>query len=294
VRITNIFKIVFDFIMLALLGAIYCVQTTGMAFHEYVGLGIYLLFIIHLVYNYKWIKNVSKRIFDKSLGMRIKVMYAVDLLLLVAFLLIGLSGIMISHIIFHLEKMPLWRQVHTVGSAISVILLAVHIGLHGNMIINAIKSKIKIPFVAVKIFSATVFVIMIAAGIYGDIALTSQPIQNGRGQRPRYETVLSLFKQSITLLVRPPEQLRISNLWNKSDRENTFGRGDGGEGFNHFGGNEGDHFDGPPPKQKFSIMSLFVSVSNYIAFIILFSIIVYIIDSNLKKKKRPPSMAVAS
>jgi hypothetical protein len=49
----------------------------------------------------------------------------------------------------------------------------------------------------------------------------------------------------------------------------------------------------PPQQTSVNINVILISVSNYIAFIILCSIIVYLIDNGLRKK-RPPSMAGAS
>jgi hypothetical protein len=222
----NLFKIVFDLVMLVLLAGIYCVHSTGMAFHEYAGLVIFIFFIIHLLYNYKWIINAGKKLFAHSVGTRIKIMYALDVLLLISFILIGASGIMISHIVFKMEKMPLWRPVHSVSSAGSLILLALHIGLHGKMIVNAIKSKIKAPFAAIKIISALVFTAMLFTGIYGDIVLKSKSVKNEIEEQPRYETVLSLFEQSITLLTNPPEHIK-----GRMDGEGLHEAGDGGKFF---------------------------------------------------------------
>jgi hypothetical protein len=279
-KINNLFKILFDLVMLVLLAGIYCVHSTGMAFHEYAGLAIFVFFIIHLMYNYKWIVNAGKKLFANSISVRIKIMYTVDLLLLISFILIGISGIMISHIVFKLEKMPLWRPVHSISSASALILLALHIGLHGKMIANTIKSKIKAPFAVIKIGSALVFTAMLCTGIYGDIVLKLKSIKNETEGQPRYETVVSLFKQSIMLLINPPEHIKDGEVLREA--------GDGGKFFEHNGGKIiADHdrdFDGPPPKQRFNAISLWVSVSNYISIIVFFSIIVYIIDNKIKKR----------
>jgi len=86
--------------MLALLVIVYSVSATGIFIHEVLGLVIYVFFIIHLLYNYKWIQNVKKRFFDNSLNRKTKFMYLVDFLLLLMFIIVGISGIMISKYIF--------------------------------------------------------------------------------------------------------------------------------------------------------------------------------------------------
>jgi hypothetical protein len=265
-------KVLFDIVMLVLLAAVYCAQPTGIPAHEYIGLAIYLLFIIHLIYNYKWIINVGKKFFDKTFGVRVKLMYAVDWLLLIAFILIGFSGIMISHVIFKFGKMPVWRPLHSIISAVSVVLLSVHIGLHGGMIINSIKTKAKQSFMAVKIISPVVFTIILLAGIYGDVISKIQPSKNQITGRPQYETVLALFGRSISLLSGPPEYVR-NRMAGGGNPANTGGRG-GGNGMT----------EAQRPQTVVNINTILISVSNYIAFIILCAIIVYIIDSRIKKR----------
>jgi hypothetical protein len=268
-KLSNFAKVVFDLVMFVLLAAVYCAQPTGIPVHEYIGVGIYILFIIHLAYNYKWIINVGKKLFDKTVGIRIKFMYAIDVLLLAAFVIIGLSGIMISHVIFKLGIMPVWRPLHSIASAVSIVLLSIHIGLHGTMIINAVKTKIRLPFMAIKIAAIVVFVVILCAGIYGDVVSKTGPVGNQITGRPRYETVLALFERSINLISGPPEYVR--------NRE----AGGGNREINDTEARRGRGERQGPPQNTFNINTLLVSVSNYMGFIVLCSIIVFLIDSKM-------------
>jgi hypothetical protein len=277
-KINSFAKVVFDLVMLVLLAAVYCAQPTGIPVHEYIGTGIFALFIIHLAYNYKWIINVGKKFFDKTVGIRIKFMYAIDVLLLAAFILIGLSGIMISHVIFKLGIMPVWRPLHSIASAVSIVLLSIHIGLHGTMIINAVKTKIRLPLMAIKIAAIVVFVIILSAGIYGDVVSKTGPVGNQVTGRPRYETVLALFERSINLISGPPEYVRNRGAGG-SDRGNTENNNTEARG-----GGRGERQG--PPQNTFNINTLLVSVSNYMGFIVLCSIIVFLIDSKIKRSQR--------
>jgi hypothetical protein len=275
-KLNSFSKVLFDLIMLVLLAAVYCAQPTTIPVHEYIGLAIYLFFIIHLIYNYKWIVNVGKKFFDKTVGIRVKIMYAVDWLLLIAFILIGLSGVMISHAIFKFGIMATWRPMHSIVSAVSLILLSIHIGLHGGMIINAVKTRVKLSFAAIKIIVSVIFIIILFVGIYGDVISKIQPSQNQVTGRPRYETVLALFGRSISLLNGPPEYVRNRMAGGGGNPAYTGGRG---------GGNEAA-MEVQRPQTTININTILISVSNYIAFIILCSIIVYIIDNGVKKKAK--------
>jgi len=275
VKFNSLHKVVFDLVMFALLAAVYCAQSTGVPVHEYIGVGVYVLFIIHLVYNYKWIINAGKRLFDKTLGIRIKLIYAVEVLLLMAFIAIGLSGVMISHVIFKLGIMPVWRPLHSIASAVSIILLSIHIGLHGKMIINAVKTRIRLPYMTIKIPVIAVFAITLCAGIYGDVASKTVPAENQVIRRPKFETVLALFEKSISLISGPPEYVR-----NRA------------EGSDNHGNSElkmetkGAVREGQRPSQNnININVLLISISNYMAFILLCSIIVSLIDKKIKEHK---------
>jgi hypothetical protein len=267
-------KVLFDLVMLVLLAAVYCAQPTGIPVHEYIGLAIYLFFIVHLLYNYTWIINVGKKFFDKTVSARIKCMYALDWLLLIAFMLIGLSGIMISHVIFKFGNMPVWRPLHSIVSAVSVILLGIHLGLHGGMILNAVKTKAKRSFAAIKITASIFLAILLCAGIYGDVVSKTQPVQNQITGRPRYETVLALFNRSVNLLSGPPEYVRNRMSGGGGNPAYTGGRG---------GGNEAA-MESQRPHETININTILISVSNYMAFIILCAIIVYLIDGGIKKR----------
>jgi len=295
-KFNSITKVVFDLVMLALLAAVYCAQPTGIPVHEYIGVGVYALFIIHLVYNYKWIINAGKRLFDKTLGIRVKFMYAVDVLLLMAFIAIGLSGVMISHVIFKLGIMPVWRPLHSIASAVSIVLLSVHIGLHGNMIINAVKTKIRLPFMAIKISAAVIFVIILCAGVYGDIVSKTGPAGNQVTRRPRFETVLALFERSVSFISGPPEYVRNRATGGgegqrPSQNNNAVAGQRPSQNNNTVAGqrppqNNINSERQRPPQNTFKINVLLISISNYMAFVLLCSIIVFLIDSKIKELNR--------
>lgn len=261
-KVSSLFKVVFDFIMLALLVAVYCAQPIGLPFHEFSGLVIYSFFIIHLLYNYKWIINVTKKLFDNSFSMRIKFSYVIDLFLLISFVLMGLSGIMMSRIIFKFNVMTLWLPIHSIIAMLSIVLLVIHIGLHGQMIINIVKTKVKIPISILKIISIIVIVILLGIGIYGDIALKTQSAQSNQlNPRLKYKTVLTIFEKSINALTDPVKftESRIAAV-------------------------RGRKFQGSVA-QTIDISIVMVSIANHIAFIILCSILVYLIDKKVNKKK---------
>jgi hypothetical protein len=293
-------KVLFDLFMLLFFAVVYCAQSTGIPIHEYVGLSIFVLFTFHLGYNHKWIVNVGKRFFDKTISIRIKFMYIIDFLLVISFILIGFSGIMISRVIFKIGEVSLWRPVHAIISAISIVLLGIHIGLHGKMIINVVKTKIKLSFSIVKTVAVIVFIVILSAGVYGDVFSKMQTSQNQMARGPQYETVLILFQRCINFLssqfdVRGrelngrPEGRRLEGMDRMEGRVRSEMRG----------GNNAERTGGDREIQKLNsdnlnLKMLLISGSNYIAFILLLSIIVFLIDNRLRKKTSPTSVADVS
>jgi len=250
-RINNGIKAIFDFVMLVLLAVVYSVSATGTLFHEILGLIIYGFFIIHLLYNYKWIINVTKRIFDNSLNKKTKLMYCIDFLLLLMFIIAGISGIMISKYIFKISIKYIWRYLHIVSSALTVVLSGFHIGLHLKTINNVIKSKTEY-YKTIYIF---LFILVFSIGIYGIM-------QNNHKDENKAETknisVLNHFEDvfKITDSVEKDHENKTEHEYNEKDK-----------------GNRNEEY----VKEELKIDSVIKISSGYLMAIIIFSLIINII-----------------
>lgn len=130
----NTLKYLLDVTMLLLLVLMYDKMAVSMAFHEIGGLFLIGLFIIHLLFNGKWIAAVTQRIFSKKTPAKIRLGYCVDALLLAAFALVGISGVLISKELFSFYGGNAWKTVHYSASAFAILLMGVHLGLHWSMI----------------------------------------------------------------------------------------------------------------------------------------------------------------
>jgi len=107
----------------------------GIRFHEWAGLIICLFYILHKALNWTWIKETSKRLF-RGISGRARLNYILDVLLLVGFTLIVMSGMAISKTIdfswlgFDQSHRMIYRSMHTSVSMITLIIAAIHLGLH--------------------------------------------------------------------------------------------------------------------------------------------------------------------
>ena len=140
----NIIKIVLDTIMIFVLVLMYKKSSISMQFHEIGGLILLAVFIVHLVINKGFITAVSKRFFKKGLPVKVRIGYIIDLLLLLSFVLIGISGVMISKIVFSFSAGGgnEWKVVHYFCSALALILIGIHTGFHRKFI-GTMYGKIK-------------------------------------------------------------------------------------------------------------------------------------------------------
>ncbi|MDR1699583.1 MAG: DUF4405 domain-containing protein, partial [Lachnoclostridium sp.] len=117
----NMIKMVLDIVMLGILALLFNSHVAAMAFHEIAGLSLCGLFVIHCLLNIKWIISVSKRFFSKSLAIKVRIGYIVNLLLLVTFTFALISGINTSQVLFpSLAQGGIWRGIHHFCGAISI------------------------------------------------------------------------------------------------------------------------------------------------------------------------------
>ena len=96
----NMIKIVLDVIMAIVLVLLYNSHVFGMAFHEIAGLFIGVLFIVHCLLNKKWISSITGKLFSKTLTARVRFGYIINCFLFAIFVLVTISGILTSQILF--------------------------------------------------------------------------------------------------------------------------------------------------------------------------------------------------
>lgn len=121
---------VIDVCMTVLLLLLMAYQVTGEVVHEWIGVGMVALVIVHQILNRRWYKAVFR---GKYNSYRI-VTTAVNLLLLLSFLLTALSGMaMSSHAVPFLYGMlpaSSARLIHLAMAHWSFVLMGLHLGLH--------------------------------------------------------------------------------------------------------------------------------------------------------------------
>ena len=137
-------KIILDIIMTAIFLCLLNTNFTGVALHEILGIAVFFLFLLHKIFNFKWIKSITANLFKKSLKAKPKIMYLIDVILLILVTLNVATGILISTTVLtgiSANNILLTSNLHHILAYSLLAVLIVHIALHLAVIRNAMKLK---------------------------------------------------------------------------------------------------------------------------------------------------------
>jgi hypothetical protein len=127
-------KIIVDILMTVSLLLLMSYSLIGTARHEYVGIFMFVLFVVHHLLNWSWIKNIFKGKYSA---------FRIVQLILVVFISVCMISSMVSGIILskHIFKAlsiysgkALARKVHILAGYWGFILMSVHLGIHWNTV----------------------------------------------------------------------------------------------------------------------------------------------------------------
>lgn len=132
-------KIVIDMIMTVLLLFLMARQLTGDSAHEWLGAGMLILWIIHHILNRNWYSHLFK---GKYTPMRI-LQTIVNFAVLLSMFALMISGIILSREVFAFLPISggiaLARSLHVLSAFWGFVLMALHLGLHWNMILGMVR-----------------------------------------------------------------------------------------------------------------------------------------------------------
>lgn len=148
-------------------------ELIGKAAHEWIGMAMFLLFVLHHILNGKWVKNLLKGRYTPLRTLQ-TVLAAVILLCMFGSMV---SGIVLSEYTFaflNIREGQSWaRTLHMLSSYWGFVLMALHLGLHWGMILQMAKKRFGFQFPG----STWPFpVIATAVAIYGIFAVVHREI----------------------------------------------------------------------------------------------------------------------
>ena len=103
----------------------------GFIFHAIVGTACTLFFTLHVCLHWKWIKAVTKSVFDGRLNQALKWKYIINMLLLVIWGIAIITGFLaIGYFSVGIEGMYAFSRLHGVTSRIGLALVIIHAYQH--------------------------------------------------------------------------------------------------------------------------------------------------------------------
>ena len=139
----TILKIVIDIGMTVMLLLLMAYELIGEAAHEWLGIGMFALFIIHHILNRKWSRCVFKGKYT---------LFRIWQTVLVIGVLITMTGSMYGGVILSkhaLSFLPIKggrgfaREIHMVSAYCGFVLMSLHLGLHWSMMMGMAKQLVK-------------------------------------------------------------------------------------------------------------------------------------------------------
>lgn len=174
-KIKQTLKRVIDLVIILLLPVLMAEILTGQEIHEWLGAAMAVCFLLHLILNASWFKNLFKGNYTPVRALQA----AVNLILCADILALMVSGIMMSGFVFAWLNisggMILARQLHLFASYWGLILMSAHLGLNWGVMLGAGKKLLHIKKEnSVRTWTLRIFAVGISA--YGIYAVTSQKL----------------------------------------------------------------------------------------------------------------------
>ena len=130
---------------------------------KFFGTTIFVLFIIHNAFNFKWYMTLFKGKHDLRRNFHI----LINALLLVAMILTIISGVMMSRSLYtfvNFGKAALARRMHLIANSWTLVLVSIHLGMHLTPMTSKIRTKLQASRIKYAVY--VILVLFVILGIY--------------------------------------------------------------------------------------------------------------------------------
>src|SRR4051794_23825042 len=117
---TTLATILLDLALTGSMLGLFSVNLTGLRLHEWLGLGLCILFPTHMLMNWSWLAATTRRVLAPT-PWRVRLQYLLNASLFVAIVVVTLSGLVISEALFPTLAAAtgnggFWHPLHTMSS----------------------------------------------------------------------------------------------------------------------------------------------------------------------------------
>ena len=162
-------KITVDMAMTVLLLLLMTYERIGQAAHEWIGIGMFVLFVLHHILNRKWCKALLKGKYTLLRALQTALVAAV------LFCMLGsmVSGVMLSRYAFAFLQVnaghSFARMLHMLSAYWGFVFMGLHLGFHWGMMMGIAKKLFKKPSVIRKWILRAAAIVIAGYGIYAFI-----------------------------------------------------------------------------------------------------------------------------
>lgn len=203
-------RIVLDCVLIVVLVTLYSKNVISLMFHEVVGLIILGLFLIHIVFNRKWIGAVVSKLSKGKVTGKSRVMMIVNALLVISWAAVFVTGILVSKKVFPFEISSL-NPWHFFSAALALVFTGIHFGLHWNYFWGFLGKRVHLP----RVIAVVLCFALIGFGAYSLVtssfgrwmAVPFTPHEEHGGNRTRFaESVESAEGENVSAPDAMPAQ----------------------------------------------------------------------------------------
>lgn len=259
----------------------------GLTFHEVAGLSIGFAILVHIVLNWRWVKNVTLSIFSRKINLKTRIGYILNILLFIDMAVIIISGIFISRVLFTglgIQNSFFNQSTHIAASYIGLAIIGIHLGLHWKWIMNVFSKIVRIKQVN-KVLGYTAkaaALLVLVFGIYSMVTAnyfantarifvggSQAAIQHNMGSRPNFQ-------------LQAPAQGGSGTVGGQHGQGNFGVPNDNSQGFpDRMGGNP--NFAGRGRAMRGA--SILGVLSSYLSITGVFAVVTYYIEKLLSRRK---------
>ena len=117
---------------------VYTQDITGETLHEWLALSLFAGLITHLILHWKWVVNVTKRIFSPKLNRKTRLSYFAILGTTLSFVFMGISGLLISESVMPALGFGVgneaFEDLHEAASNMTLLFVGIHLLQHWKWI----------------------------------------------------------------------------------------------------------------------------------------------------------------
>ena len=139
------FKAVIDVVMMVMIVVLMAYTLTGNAIHEYLGVALFTLVLIHVALNRAWYRALPRMLPKMAGKPRQQARILCNLILTIATFVCAVTSVAISTDAFAFLNIPYlgdaWALVHTVSAFTMLVAGAIHFGFHGAFFKSLVQKK---------------------------------------------------------------------------------------------------------------------------------------------------------